>query len=98
MRRAGAIARDLLVRAAAERWHVPVAELATGKSRVLHAASGRSLRYGDLADAAAQLKPADPASLKLKSADQFTIQGTRQKSQDTPRIVRGEPLFGIDTR
>ena len=98
MRRAGAVARDLLVRAAAERWHVPVAELATGKSRVLHAASGRSLRYGDLADAAAQLKPADPASLKLKSADQFTIQGTRQKSQDTPRIVRGEPLFGIDTR
>jgi len=60
MRRLGALARLMLMQAAAARLDVPVDELSTEPGRVVHAASGRSLDYGDLAaDAAALPVPAD---------------------------------------
>jgi isoquinoline 1-oxidoreductase beta subunit len=98
MRQAGAIARDMLMRAAAARWAVPVAELTTAASMVSHKASGRSLPYGALAQEAAQLPPAQPDDLPLKSSERFTIIGTNRGGVDTPKIVTGAPLYSIDTR
>ena len=98
MRQAGAAARDLLIRAAALRWKVAPSELTTEKGRITHKVSGRSLAYGQVAEAASHLPPPDLTSLKLKTPDQYSIIGTPQRGVDTPRIVRGEPLYGIDTR
>ena len=53
MRVAGAAARTALVATAAKRLGVPEIELTTAKSQVIHAKSGRSLRYGELAAEAA---------------------------------------------
>jgi len=98
MRQTGAAARAMLLQAAAQRWSVPVEELATSKGRILHAASARSCGYGEVASAAAQLKPPAPESLALKTPEQFTIIGRAIAGIDSPAVLRGEPLFGIDTR
>ncbi|MBC2665851.1 xanthine dehydrogenase family protein molybdopterin-binding subunit [Novosphingobium flavum] len=98
LRRAGAAARDMLVRAAAARWGVDPSSVTTAKGRLSHAASGRSLGYGEVASAAAALTPPDLKTVKLKTPAQFSIIGKPTKGVDTPRVVKGEPMYGIDTR
>jgi isoquinoline 1-oxidoreductase beta subunit len=98
MRQAGAAARDLIVRAAAAEWAVPVAELTTAKGVVSHAQSSRSAPYGTFAAKAALLTPTEPAKLKLKEPKQFTLIGTSAPSKFAPGIVKGEPIYGVDTR
>lgn len=97
MREAGAAARAMLVSAAAARWGVAPASLTTRAGIVSHAASGRSLPYAALAEATAALPPPDPASVTLKKPADFRIIGTSISGVDTPAIVAGKPLFGIDT-
>ena len=98
MRQAGAAARDLIVRAAAAEWGVPVGELTTAKGVVSHAASKRSAPYGLFAAKAAALPAPDLAQLKLKDPKQFTLVGTSAPSKFAPGIVRGKPIYGLDTR
>ncbi len=96
LRRAGATARAMLVGAAATRLEVPVEELATEDSHVIHAATGTRLAYTDLAAEAAAMPVPDPASLTLKKPGQFRLLGKRITGVDNDALVRGEPLFGID--
>jgi isoquinoline 1-oxidoreductase beta subunit len=98
MRQAGAAARDLIVRAAAAEWGVPASELSTEKSVVSHVPTKRSAPYGTFAAKAAALSPAEPGKLKLKDPAQFTLIGTSAPGKFQPRIVRGEPIYGIDTK
>ena len=98
MRRVGAAARAQLLAAAAATWNVPVAELTTKSGKVMHAASNRSIGYGPLAADAAKLPVPDLASLKLKDPKSFTIIGKSIGGVDTPAIVTGKPLFGIDVK
>ena len=96
LRQAGATARAMLVGAGAKRLGVPVEELSTMDSHVVHEASGRKLAYTELAADAAEMPVPDPASLKLKSTDEFRLLGKRITGVDNEALVRGEPLFGID--
>jgi isoquinoline 1-oxidoreductase beta subunit len=98
MRQVGAAARALLVAAAAQRWGVAPDSITTRSGRLLHAASGRSLGYGEVASAAAGMPVPDPKTLMLKDPSAFRIIGHPTGGCDSPRIVRGEPIFGIDTR
>jgi isoquinoline 1-oxidoreductase beta subunit len=98
MRRVGATARRMLVEAAAKAWGVPAAECVTEAHFVHHRASGRSLGYGDLAERAAALPPADPKTLKLKSRAEWRYIGKGRKLVDVPDIVTGRATFGIDAR
>jgi isoquinoline 1-oxidoreductase beta subunit len=98
LRRAGAAARDMLVRAAAARWQVAPGEVTTAAGRLLHKASGRSLGYGEVASEAAALAPPDLKTVRLKTPAEFTIIGKPTRSVDVARIARGEPMYGIDTR
>jgi isoquinoline 1-oxidoreductase beta subunit len=97
-RQAGAAARAMLVAAAAAQWKVDAASLTTAGGRVVDKAGGRSATYASLAKAAAAQTAPDLAKVALKKPNEFTIIGTPKKGVDTPKIVRGEPLFGIDTR
>lgn len=96
LRRVGAAGRALLVAAAAKSWGVDPATCSTEPGRVVHKASGRSAAYGSLASAAAALPAPDPRSLKLKDPKDYRIIGKPMAQVDTPAIVSGKPLFGID--
>jgi len=98
LRRAGATARAMLVEAAAQTWGVRANELTTDNGRVIHAATGRTLTYGELATKAATLPVPDERNIKLKSEDEFKILGARVGGVDNPLIVTGRALFGIDQK
>ncbi|MGB6366081.1 MAG: molybdopterin cofactor-binding domain-containing protein [Thermoanaerobaculia bacterium] len=98
LRRAGAVARDLLVRAAAERWGVDRKTCYTEVGRVVHGPSGRELSYGELAEAASRLEAPDPETVGLKDPSEFRIIGQPLKGVEAHALVTGEALFGLDQR
>lgn len=94
MRKTGAAARLALIAEAAERLAVPAAELTTADSRVIHAKSARSLRYGELAVAAAGRRlEADPP---LKAAKDLRLIGQSPARFDIPGKVDGTAQYGMD--
>lgn len=96
LRRLGAVARTMLVTAAAAEWKVPAGECHAEAGEVIHKASGRKLGYGALAAAAAKLEVPDGKSVTLKDPKDFKILGKRIGGVDNEAIVTGKPLFGID--
>jgi isoquinoline 1-oxidoreductase beta subunit len=94
LRVAGASARAMLVQAAAQQWHVDPASCSASNGKVMHAASGRILAYGDLVDAASNVPvPQDPP---LKDPKDFAIIGKPLKRFDTPAKTDGKAVYGID--
>jgi isoquinoline 1-oxidoreductase subunit beta len=94
LRMAGATARQMLLMAAANEWDVPVSELSVEKGVITHTGSDRSIGYGEIAKAAAQIEV--PAEVVLKEKNNFKIIGTSRKNVDAKKIVTGQPLFGLD--
>lgn len=94
MRTLGAAAREALVAEAADRLKVPVGELATSKNTVTHAKSGRTLRYGELATAAAERRLSSEP--KLKKPKDFVYIGQSVPRLDVPAKVDGSAIYGID--
>ncbi len=94
LRKAGAIARALLVQAAANAWQLPPDVLRTGSGRVI-APDGRTLSYGAIARSAADLSPAgdDPA---LKDAIDFRIIGKPTRTVDARNVVTGRTRYASD--
>jgi isoquinoline 1-oxidoreductase beta subunit len=98
-RNVGAAARAMLIAAAAKTLKVDKAELTTTAGRVIHAASGRALGYGELAEAAAALpQPEVGPSIARKDAKDFTILTFPKTRLDTPEKVDGSAVFGIDVK
>ena len=98
MRRLGALARAMLLQAGAEKLGVPVGELTTEPGRVVHAASGRTLAYGELAERAMDLPVPDPASVQLRDPSQFRWIGKPVKRLDAYDKSTGKALYGIDLK
>ncbi|MEX2181549.1 MAG: molybdopterin cofactor-binding domain-containing protein [Gemmatimonadaceae bacterium] len=96
LRRAGAVGRQLLITAAAQTFGVPEVELTTGGGAVHHHGSRRRAEYSALAERAATLPAPDPATVRLKDPKDFRIIGRAIGGIDNPKIVTGQPLFGID--
>ena len=94
MRGVGAAAREMLIGAAAAQWGVPAAECYADDARVIHRPSGKSLGYGELAEAASKLPvPKEP---KLKDPKDFKQIGKKVDRPDVPLKVNGRAQFGID--
>jgi isoquinoline 1-oxidoreductase beta subunit len=98
MRKVGAAARTMLVRAAAATWGVPESECVAEGGAVRHRPSGRSISFGNLVARASTLPVPDEGSVRLKDPKDFTLLGTRVGGVDNARLVTGQPLFGIDQK
>lgn len=98
VRRGGAVARMMLLQAAADQWSVPVGELTVSNGVITHAASKRSIRYGEVAAAAAKLTPPDAKSIKLKDPKDWKIAGKPLKRLDTADKLDGSKIFAIDLK
>lgn len=91
----GATVRTMLVEAAARTWKVPASECRAVDGTVVHG-SGKKLGYGALAATAATLEVPAKEAVRLKEPKDFKLLGRRIAQVDTPRIVTGQPLFGLD--
>ena len=98
VRRGGAAARLMLLQAAAEQWNVPVGELTVSDGVITHGASKRSMRYGEVAAAAAKLTPPDPKTIKLTDPKDWKIAGKPLKRLDTADKLDGSKIFAIDLK
>ncbi len=96
LREAGAIGREVLVSAAAQRWGVPAEACHTENGEVIHDETSRRLRYGELVAEAAQLPV--PETVFLKEPDQFSLLGRAVPRLDSPAKVDGSAEFGTDVK
>lgn len=94
MRTMGAAAREMLLAAAATRLNVPASSLTTSRAVIRHAASGRSVSFGDIASAASQTPV--PSRPVLRSDAEFAGKPTAR--WDIPPKVDGSAVFGIDVK
>lgn len=94
LRKVGASAKEMLLKAASQQWNVPVTECYAEGGKIFHKPNGKSLAYGDLAEAASKLVvPQNPA---LKDPKDFKILGKKSPRPDVPLKVSGRAVFGID--
>jgi isoquinoline 1-oxidoreductase subunit beta len=96
LRKAGATARETLIAAAAARWGVANTECRAKAGVVTHTASGRTIRYGAIAEDAARVPP--PAQVTLKDPKDWTLIGQPTRRLDAPDKVLGRTTYGIDVR
>jgi CO/xanthine dehydrogenase Mo-binding subunit len=95
LRTAAATTREMLRRAAAKRWGVPLATCAAENGTIVHPPSGRRAKYGELAADAAREKVPD---VTLKPASTHKVIGTSLPRLDAPSKVDGSAVYGIDVR
>ena len=95
-RQVGAIAREMLISAAANKWGVQRSECRAKSHTIVHTTSGKQLSYGELAIVAAKLPI--PAKASLKDSKNFKIIGKSTLSLDIPIKVNGEAVFGCDIK
>ncbi len=96
VRKGGATARLLLLQAAADEWNVPVGECRAANSVITHVPSGRSTRFGKVADAAAKLTP--PTNVPLKDPKDWKLIGKPVLRLDTPDKLTGAQVYGMDLK
>jgi len=98
LRVAGASARLMLVRAAAQTWGVAENECATELNTVVHKSSGKKLGYGELAPAAAKLPVPKKEEVQLKARKDWRYIGKPASTYDLKDMCSGKATYGQDTR
>jgi CO/xanthine dehydrogenase Mo-binding subunit len=98
LRKAGAVAREMLKAAAAAQWDVAVGACTTDGGVVTHTDSDRSLTYAELASAAAVLPVPDEDDVKLKTPEEFKLVGKSLERIDHVAVLNGQAKFGMDIR
>src|SRR5258707_8654127 len=96
VRLSGATARLMLIRAAAQRWGVPVSECHTDLHAVVHSSSGRHLGYGELATATSRLPVPKKNEVQLKPKSAWRYIGKGMTSYDLTDLVTGKAVYGMD--
>jgi isoquinoline 1-oxidoreductase beta subunit len=99
LREAGATARLMLVRAAAQQWGVPEAQCVADPVHVVtHKSSNRTVGYGELAALAAKQPVPKKEEVKLKPPSEWRYIGKPAPGYDVSEVCSGKPLFGMDVK
>jgi len=99
LRQAGALAREMLIAAAAVIWGVDKESCFTENGLVIHKATGQQLPFGSLVSQALAMPIPDAASVPLKpNTEALRILGTRVGHIEAPHIVTGRAIYGLDVR
>ena len=98
MRECGAVARLMLIQAAALHWNVPAMECSTELHAVVHKATGRRLGYGELTSSASHLTVPKKEQLQLKKPSEWRYIGKGMTSVDLEKLCTGEAMYGMDAR
>jgi isoquinoline 1-oxidoreductase beta subunit len=96
VRKGGAAARMMLIQAAANQWNVPASECTAADSVISHGPSKRTLKFGQVAEAASKLPV--PTEVPLKDPSTWKIAGKPVKRLDTVDKVVGKQVYGIDLK
>ena len=100
LRQAGAQVRYVLLDNVAKKWNVPIAELSTEPSMVIHQASKRKISFGEIVSFATlpDKLPAIPSN-QLKDPKNFRLIGNKNIARfDMPAKVNGSAKYAIDVR
>ncbi len=98
LRQAGAVAREMLLAAAAQIWGVEPGACSAANGLVHHQESDRQLTYGELAATAATLPVPRSSGIPLKDPKEFRLIGTAKGQVDDSRFVEGSAIYGMDVR
>jgi isoquinoline 1-oxidoreductase beta subunit len=96
VRKGGAVAREMLIEAAANEWKVPAEQCRVANSVITHVPSGRTTTYGKVAAAASKLTP--PFDVILKDPDEWKLIGKPVKRLDTVDKTNGKQLYTTDLK
>lgn len=94
LRKAGAATKEMLVRAAANRWNISKDLCYASKAKVFRKDTNESLTYGELVEDASKLEaPTEPI---LKQKHEFKILGKTTKRLDLADRITGKAVYGLD--
>src|SRR3979490_3277809 len=95
----GAQVRRVLMENAADKWGVPLAEVSTEPSSVVHAKTGRRIGYGEIA-AFARIPATAPAIKpeELKKPEQYRLIGKDVMRVELPSKANGTAQYSIDVQ
>ena len=96
VRKGGAAARMMLVQAAANGWSVPAGECRVAAGVITHAPTGRTVTYGQVAEAAGRLPV--PAEVPLKNPAEWRLAGRPVPRLDTAAKLNGSQVYGMDLK
>jgi isoquinoline 1-oxidoreductase subunit beta len=96
VRKGGAAARMMLVRAAADKWGVSPSECTASNSVITHTPSKRTTTFGAVAEAAAKLEA--PKEVPLKDPKNWKVVGKSVKRLDNATKVNGQTVYGMDLK
>jgi len=91
-----AIAREMLITAAATKWNVPASECYAEFGHIIHRQTGRKFHYGELVIDASKLEA--PKNVKLKARSEYKLIGKPLLRQDTALKTNGTAIFGLDKK
>lgn len=94
---AGAVARELLIKAASQKLGVKTSKLKAVKGRVIELGTDRSIAYAELVQSASKLNVAE-IRVELKNRKDYQIIGADNSRMDTFAKITGQATFGVDVQ
>ena len=98
MRKMGAIAKSMLITAAARRWKVAETDCKAENHFIVNKITHDKIFFGDLVDEAAKVEVPSQENMKLKKVENFKYIGKTLKSVDLKDFTHGTASYGIDVR
>jgi isoquinoline 1-oxidoreductase beta subunit len=96
MKRAGATARHMLVKAAAAEWGVDASECDTADSHVILKAGDKKIPFGDLVEQVQKMDLPDESTVTMRELSSYKLVGKDVPIYDLKDIATGKAVFGAD--